>query len=98
MDYRQLRQKRTESTDSEIPELPESEKKNIAVNIEQLNATENTPPADTPQPATGIERENSPRIPARRAPSSRSRRPPPRYRDYIAKIINMGVQDLNKSH
>ena len=62
-----------------------------------LDDPRNTTPTNTPQPKADIVRGESPRIPARRAPSTRLRQPPPRYRDLIAKILNSETQDYHKS-
>ena len=102
MDYRKLRQRRYQSadSDSEILDIQDPDKNANAIDIEQhliLDDPRNTPPTNTPQPETDIERGDSPRIPVRRAPSTRLRQPPPRYRDFIAKILNPELQDYHKS-
>lgn len=101
VDYHHLRQKRYQSTDSdnEILDMAELDKKTTVVEIEQHHDDlRTTPPINAPQPENDIEGGDLLRIPERRAPSTRSRRPPPRYRDYIAKILNSELQDYPKSH
>ena len=94
VDYQQMRQRRYQLTDSdnEILDMAELDKNTSVVDVEQHRDDRRaTSPINTPQIGNDVEGLELQRIPERRAPSTRSRRPPPRYRDYIAKILSAEI-------
>ena len=94
VDYQQMRQRRYQPTDSDndILDMAELDKNTTVVDVEQhRNDRRATSPINTPQIGNDVEGLELQRIPERRALSTRSRRPPPRYRDYIAKILSSEI-------